>query len=175
MALEGIRKWLVACGATFGCTEVHPYRWPDADTRPEVPYMTYRVMRLLSDGVAMNGGRTSGVPGEEPHTVLSDSMEGFKANVRVELYNSEDGMGWLAKCGVAAGKEQAVKNIFYKSNIGFLKILDIVDETTWDDERINYKQVLTIQLRTVIVHEHKNYNALIDSVNIDDAIATDVD
>lgn len=169
--MDGIRDWLVACGATFGCREVHHYRWPDAKDRPEVPYLTYRATDLRTERPAIRGDRTSGITGEEAHTVLSESYQQFRAIVRVDLHNSEFGMGWLAKCGVACEKEQAIKTIFKQNNIGFREIISIEDMTTEDDERIYYHQRMMIVFRTVIVHVHKNYNFKIDTVDTSGAIS----
>lgn len=171
--MDGIRDWLVACGATFGCREVHHYRWADAKARHEVPYITYRAARLEPEGPAMRGAKTSGLTGEEAHTVNSESNRQFRVRVRVDLYNSEFGLGWLAKCATAAEKEQAIKNILKRSNTGFRELVDIEDLTEEDDERIYYHQRMVIVFRTVITHTHKNYNFKIDSVDTSGAIATE--
>ena len=171
--MDGIRDWLVACGTTFGCREVHHYRWADAKTRPEVPYLTYRAVMLEPERPAVRGNQTSGVDGEDAHTVLSESHRQFRVRVRVDLYNSEFGMGWLAKCATACEKEQAIKNIFRRSNIGFREVLSIDDRTEEDDERIYYHQRMLIVFRTVITHIHKNYNHKVDAVDTSGAIATE--
>jgi hypothetical protein len=163
--MDGIRDWLVACGATFGCTEVHHYRWADASTRPEVPYLTYKAVRLTPDPRPIRGAQTSGITGEEAHTVLSESSEQFQVVVQVDLYNSEFGMGWLAKAGVAAEKEQAIKNIFHHSNVGFKEVIGVEDYTEIDDdEDIRYHQRLTAIFRTVVTHVHKNYQYKVDTI-----------
>ena len=169
--MDGIRDWLVACGATFGCREVHHYRWTDAAARPEVPYITYRAVQLEGDGPAVRGAKTSGLDGEEEHTVNSESHRQFLVRVRVDLYNSEFGMGWLAKCITAAEKEQAIKNIFRGSNTGFQKLVNIEDMTNEDDERIYYHQRMTAVFWTVITHVHKNYNFKVDAVDSSGAVA----
>jgi hypothetical protein len=168
--MDGIRDWLVACGATFGCREVHHYRWPDASSRPEVPYLTYRAIRLVGDGPAVRGAKTSGLVGEEEHTVNSASNRQFLVQVRIDLYNSEFGMGWLAKAITAAEKEQAIDDIFRNSNTGFKELVDIEDMTDEDDERIYYHQRMIAIFWTVITHVHKNYNFKVDTVDISDAI-----
>jgi len=168
--MDGIRDWLVACGATFGCREVHHYRWADAAARPEVPYLTYRAVQLLPEGPAVRGVKTSGLEGEEEHTVNSSSDRQFRVRVRVDLYNSEYGMGWLAKCATAAEKEQAIKNVFRRSNTGYRELIEIEDMTEEDDERIYFHQRMTIVFRTVVTHVHKNYNAKIDVVDSSGAV-----
>lgn len=173
--MDGIRDWLVACGATFGCREVHHYRWADAYARPEVPYFTYRAMNLVPDRPAVRGAKMSGVEGEDPYTVLSDSHRQFRVTVRVDLYNAELGIGWLAKCAIACEKEQAIKNIFRDSNIGFKEVLEIEDHTEEDDERIYYHQRMMIVFRTVITHTHKNYNFKVDTVNTSGATTYDTE
>ena len=171
--MDGIRDWLVACGATFGCREVHHYRWADATARPEVPYITYRAIHMKGEGPAMRGAKTSNLDGEEIHTVNSESNRQFAVRVRIDLYNSEFGMGWLAKCVTAAEKEQAIKNIFRHSNTGFRELIDIEDMTTEDDERIYYHQRMVAVFRTVITHVHKNYNFKFDVVNNSGALDTE--
>ena len=171
--MDGIRDWLVACGATFGCREVHHYRWADAADRPEVPYLTYRAIQLTGEGPAVRGDKTSGLTGEEEHTVNSSSNRQFRVRVRIDLYNSEFGIGWLAKCITAAEKEQAIKNIFRHSNTGFKELVDIEDMTKEDDERIYYHQRMIAVFRTVIVHTHKNYNFLVDVVDSSGAVVTE--
>ena len=170
--MEGIRDWLVACGATFGCREVHHYRWPDAKARPEVPYMTYRPIRMVGEGKAQRGAKTSGVIGEDPHTVFSESYRQYAVTFRIDLYNSEFGMGWLAKCAIAAEKEQAIKNIFRATaaNTGFRELIDVDDLTEEDDERMYFHQRMMIVFRTVATHTHKNYNFKVDKVATSDAI-----
>jgi hypothetical protein len=171
--MDGIRDWLVACGETFGCREVHHYRWPDPDTRPEVPYLTYRATRVVPSRPGVRGARTSGVAGEDAHTVLSESHRQFLVDVRVDLFNSEFGLGWLAKCAVACEKEQAIKTIFQRNNIGFHDLLNIEDRTTEDAAEIDYHQRMTIQFYTTVTHTHKNLNHKIDSVDITAAIDTE--
>lgn len=168
--MDGIRDWLVACGATFGCREVHHYRWADASARPEVPYITYRAIHMTGEGPAMRGEKVSGLPGEEEHTVNSGSNRQFRVRVRIDLYNSEFGMGWLAKCITAAEKEQAIKNIFRHSNTGFKELVDIEDMTKDDDERIYYHQRMIAVFRTVITHVHKNHNFKVDTVDSSGAV-----
>jgi hypothetical protein len=120
---------------------------------------------------AVRGDRTSGVSGEDAYTVFSESHRQYRVTVRVDLYNSEFGMGWLAKCATACEKEQAIKTIFRNSNIGFKEVLDIEDRTRETDERIYFHQRMTINFRTVITHIHKNYNFLVDDVDITGAIS----
>jgi len=168
--MDGIRDWLVACGDTFGCREVHHYRWADAKARQEVPYLTYRATNLVPEGNAVRGDKTSGVAGEDAHTVFSETNKQFRVTVRVDLYNSEFGIGWLAKCGSACEKEQAIKSIFRGSNIGFREIVDIEDLTEEDDERIYYHQRMVIVFRTTITHVHKNYNFKVDEIDTTGAI-----
>ena len=171
--MDGIRDWLVACGATFGCGEVHHYRWADAAARPEVPYITYRATRIDAEGPAQRGAKTSGLTGEDPYTVNSESRRQFRVRVRVDLYNSEFGMGWLAKCITAAEKEQAIKTIFRNSNTGFKELVEIDDMTREDDERIYYHQRMTAVFRTVITHVHKNYNFKVDTVEHSVVVVTE--
>ena len=171
--MDGIEDWLVACGATFGCTEVHHYRWADADANPDVTYMTYRAVHIEPEGPAMRGAKTSGLSGEEAHTVNSSSNRQFRVRVCVDLYNSELGMGWLAKCATAAEKEQAIKNIFRQSNTGFKELISIDDQTQEDDDGLCYHQRMVIVFRTVITHTHKNYNFKVDAVDSTDAVATE--
>ena len=168
--MDGIRDWLVACGATFGCREVHHYRWADAAARPEVPYITYRAIHMDGEGPAMRGEKTSGLTGEEAHTVNSASNRQFRVRVRIDVFNSEFGMGWLAKCITAAEKEQAVKNIFRHSNTGFRELIDIEDMTKEDDDRIYYHQRMVAVFRTVITHVHKNHNFKVDAVDSSGAV-----
>lgn len=171
--MDGIRDWLVACGATFGCREVHHYRWADAEARAEVPYITYRALRVDGEGPAMRGEKVSGLAGEDAHTVNSGSNRQFRVRIRVDLFNSEFGMGWLAKCITAAEKEQAVKNIFRRANIGFRELVSIEDMTHEDDERIYYRQRMIAVFRTVITHVHKNYNFKVDDVDSSGAVVTE--
>ena len=173
--MDGIRDWLVACGATFGCREVHHYRWPDAENRPEVPYLTYRAVRVVPNRPAVRGTRTSGVTGEDAHTVFSESHRQFLVDVRVDLYNSEFGLGWLAKCAVACEKEQAIKTIFKRNNIGFYSngTLNIEDLTTETAAEIDFHQRMTIQFYTTVTHVHRNLNFKVDAVDITDAIDTE--
>jgi len=168
--MDGIRNWLVACGATFGCSEVHHYRWADAKARKEVPYITYRATRMVPEGKTIRGDQTSGITGEDPYTVLSESHGQFLVTLRVDLYNSEFGMRWLGACGVACEKEQAIINIKRRSNFGFRELVEIEDDTDEDDERIYYHQWMVVKVRTVITHTHKNYNHKVDSVDISDAL-----
>lgn len=171
--MDGIRDWLVACGATFGCREVHHCWWPDAKARPEVPYIIYEEFNMKGEGPAMRGAKTSGLTGEEKHTVNSSSYRQFCVIVHVDLYNSEFGMGWLAKAVTAAEKEQAIKNIYRHSNTGFKELVEIQNMNKKDDERIYYHQRMIAVFRTVITHVHKNYNFKVDTVDSSGAVVTE--
>lgn len=132
--------------------------------------MTYRATRIVPNRPGIRGARTSGVSGEDAHTVFSESHRQFLVDVRVDLYNSEFGLGWLAKASVACEKEQAIKNIFRRNNVGFHEVLLIEDLTTEDSADIDFHQRMTIQFYTTVTHVHKNLNAKIDSVDITGAI-----
>jgi hypothetical protein len=136
--------------------------------------MTFKAVRLTIDPRPLRGDQTSGVAGEETHTVLSESSGQAQVVVQVDLYNSEFGMGWLAKAGVACEKEQAIKNIFRKSNVGFMEVVSVDDYTEVDDDDdIRYHQRLTAVFRTVVTHIHKNYMYKVDTVNTSESIVFD--
>ena len=162
----GIKRWLVAVGRTFGCDQAHHVRWPDAKTRPEVPYFTYRVTNAAEDGPAVRGTKTSGITGEDPYTCDEQTWKQYRITVRIDLYRSEFGLGWLLKAAAAAEKEQAIKNIFHTSNIGWGRFISATDMTPDDDdERLDYHQRMIVELRTTIVHTQRNYNAKVETVD----------
>ena len=81
-------------------------------------------------------------------------------------------MGWLAKCAIACEKEQAIKTIFRRNNVGFkrqpVRVIDLTEE---DDDRIYYHQRLILDFWTSVTHVHKNHNFKVDDVDISAAIA----
>jgi len=160
----GIKQWLTACGQTYGCDRVYHYRCPDPSTRPEEPYLTYRELRALSDTPAMRGAKSVDIDGRPDNTTRTRTVKDFRVQIQVDLYNSEFGLGWLLKTATAAEKEQSIKNIFYRANLGWEDLISAEDLTTWDDERINYHHRIIVILRTTVVHTQEWTNPTIDAV-----------
>jgi len=160
--MEGVRKWLVACGAAFGVREVHPYRFTDASTRLEIPYITYTPTRLIPLGVSiMNSSELDG------YDVTSHSVKQVEVSLRIDLHNSELGLPFLAWCAIAAEKEQAIKDIFSQHKMAWKGLNEeIREETTFDDERLYYKQSMDVIVRSWLDYGHLNRNHLIDTVSL---------
>lgn len=120
-----IRPWLRACGRLFGVNEVHNYHWPDASTRQQEAFFTYRVLRASSgqDGVQTSeaaSGYTSTITGWEAHQTV----------VRVDLYRSINGVQELAKCCVAARFHEPIKAHFKNSGCAFSRQLTEIEDLT---------------------------------------------
>jgi hypothetical protein len=164
--MEGVRKWLVACGASFGVREVHPYRWADADTRPEVTYITYTPMSL-----EVVGGPLRNTPDVVDHDMTTHSVQVAEVALRIELYNdAEYGLPHIAWCAIAAEKEQAIKNIFSAYNMAFVSSERVVEETRYDDERIWYHQRMDVVIRCWLDYAHLNRNHKVDTVVLSDPV-----
>lgn len=164
--MDGIRKWLTACGAAFGVREVHPYRWADAPTdedagaRPEVPYLVY-----TPRSIALSGGPLRSNAEVDGYDVTMHSAQQAESLIRVDLYASEFGLLHLAWCAIAAEKEQAIKNIFDDYRMSFVKIDgDIEEKTRFDAASVHYHQRMDVIIRFWVDYGHFNRNHKVDTV-----------
>ena len=175
MQIDGIRRWLRYCGESFGCTQVHPYRWPDPSTKPEVPYMTFVIRRAETDPkYACRGGIVNEEVEEGLYDVKVTGAKQYQIELEVHLYNSPSGVADLAACDIGANRDQEIKNIFQANNLGYQGLSSIEDRTDYDDAEIHYHQVMVVRLNTVFQYEHVIKNHKVDDVTgIRDAIVVE--
>lgn len=164
--MEGIKIWLSACGASFGVREVHMYRWPDAETRPEIQYMTITPVCLLPLGVPLRN-----TPEVAGYDVTTHSVQQVEVTLRIDLYNDNLGLPHLSWCTIAAEKEQAIKNVCDQYSMAFKELDGEIEEhTKFDDERITYHQSMDVVFRVWLDYAHLNRNHKIDTVVLSDPV-----
>ena len=165
--MDGIRKWLVAVGASFGVREVHPYRWADAKTRPEVPYMTYTPVEAIPTGAVLRAK-----PDVDGYDVTNHSVCQAKVTLRIDLYNSAYGLAHLAWVAMAGEKEDAVSNIFHHHQMAYHGLDGAIQEhTESNDERIFYHQSMDVVVTTWLDYAHLNRNHKVDTVDLSGAVS----
>ena len=128
-----LRTWILACGKQFGIREATVYRWPDADSRQHEWYATYRMTSCVPDQVGIQ--RLNSKTG---NTVHRKGAQKHKVTCRIDLFNSQDGLYELAAWGVAAHHSPDIRKIFTDHGSTFIEVIEVIDDSTWDDEEIIY-------------------------------------
>lgn len=127
---DAIRKWLVASGTQFGIKYAYDYKLPDSDTRAQVPYFTYQIVNAekVGDGI-LNESTKSGT------TVYYHFVESWITNVRIDLYNSQDGFDELRSVWLGAHSVPEIRKIFADGDCEPKSILEInnVSQENIDD------------------------------------------
>lgn len=155
-----IRPWLIGCGHSLGVHEAHPYRWPDAATRYEVGYFTYRAL--------------SGVPVKERSEIINEAksgdydsiawyMQAWIVQYQIDLYNLESGLYDLGGICAAAGKEQAYIDLFKRNGTAWHSAELIEDLTNYDDAEIKYHHKLICKFEMQMLHKHEARTNVITS------------
>jgi hypothetical protein len=165
---KAIRPWLRLVGSTWGNTQVHEYRWPDASTRRQVEYFTWRQTGLTEAGerpIKLWDKKADGT------TVLRKSSKLWIATFKINLYRSQNGMAELAKCITAAKDDNPTIKQFF--NDGGMQLFDtepVQNETVEvaDQEGLkeNYHHSVIVKFYTNISISFEEKNEVVQSVNV---------
>jgi hypothetical protein len=154
-----IRPWIIAAGRDFGIRYGYPYRRPDDATKQEEIYFTYRITGSEPDETGRHSqdtktGYTANLSARKSHVNL----------VRIDLYNSEDGIRELNAMCIAAQDDGDIRNIFTSVGCSFIENLGVADETTWDAEEINHHHVLTCSFYENVEYNISKDNEVVESI-----------
>jgi len=135
-----IRPWLLACGKQYGINEAFYIRWPDESTRPETMFFTYK----LESTQRQDGPDTIDINEGSGYSATYKSIQPFITRVRVDLYNSEDGLYELASCCAALSGIDILIRAMRDKGLALYDIVSIDDDTVADDFEINHHQFAVI-------------------------------
>jgi hypothetical protein len=158
--LTTIRPWLLATGKQFGIREVHEMRWHDADNKPREMYCTWRIMNSIDEGdddVVFNLSTASG------NNLVSKYAETTLTTVNIDLYNSQNGVYEL-KSMCAGIHHQSIRALFEEKAALISKV--VTDESTWDDERIDYHQQAVLVFRENVANQITETNGVVTTIDI---------
>lgn len=155
-----IRPWLLACGAQHGNNQAYEYRRPDDSSRQEEPYYTYKETRLLpaEDG---RHAQTTKTGYDAHHSARKQHTHTWQ----IDLHNSEDGMRELAEACLMAQDNDSIKGIF-KSKCSFVEVVDITNESTFDDERIYHHHRLICTFYENIEYTLTDIDGVVEDVTV---------
>lgn len=159
-----IKLWLLAAGQQFGINEAHHIRWPDPDTRPQMPYCTYE----LTDTIPTQDGQQI-VKTKTGNTVHRWTMKKHLTTVEVHLYHSRAGLVELAAMAVAAQGEGAIPILLQSQAISFKRNVGVRDETPKNiqgDLTEHYHQVMVCEFGESIGHNMDEANGVVDTINL---------
>lgn len=148
-----IRPWLLACGNQYGINEAFYLRWPDESCRPETMFFTYRFE-----------GMSSGEPAKYNLSTGSGYSANYKSvgpwltRIRVDLYNSQDGLYELASLVEAIKGIPPITALFKAQNIGGHILDELEDDTDYDADEIEYHQHLVVSF-----HENVEFALTFDN------------
>ena len=157
--LNTIRPWLLATGQQFGIREVHEIRWHDEDNKPREMYCTWRIMGSEDE------------PGEDVHNLTTSSgnnavskyAESWLTTVQIDLHNSQDGIYELAS--MCAGlNHQSIITLFEEKLALYSKV--VTDQSTFDDERIDYHHRLVCVFRETIANEITETDGVVTTIRL---------
>lgn len=139
---ETIRPWLLTVAEPWGITQAHAYRWHDAvgKEKPE-RYFTYTPLRGERLDTAITDMSTA-----DGTTVTHRAMQQWAFYIRIDLYNSYDGLSELARCVVAAEHYQPIMNNFKAHGVSFHDVFESpIDESTPYDDEILYHHSMIVE------------------------------
>lgn len=164
-----VRPWLLAVGKQFGIRQAHDFRWPDAKTRPDEMYFTYRLMRTFPVSVGHHDLSSvitppgKGVPGND---VNRSGSKPYHTVVQIDLYNSQDGLYELAAIEVAAHASPIIRQLFQSKGVAFFEA-EITDETTFDDQRVDYHHRMIATFEENVEVSITEINGQVDDIVLD--------
>lgn len=163
---KAIKRWLEACSTAFSKAKAYDYIYPDASTRPEVEYFTYKIMSMDDDDTIPENQNT-----RTGDTLNRKSSAQWKTEVQIDLHRSEDGMAELARCAMCAkDKNSNIQSIFRRSGVGFVECLGITNETIEQEDRPGLKENYHHRMRCVfndrLTISFEEKNQVVDAVNI---------
>jgi hypothetical protein len=154
-----IRPWLLACGLQVGIRYVHEYRWHDADNKPDMPYCTYRIMSSIPENEGVHYLTTASI-----NTAVERAAQPWLTTVRVDLFNSQNGLYELASFCVAQESHPSIKELF-RQNATMVE-RSVEDLTEADDEELVYHHRLTAVFRENVEHTLEESNGVVDTIRL---------
>ncbi len=158
-----IRPWLLACGAQYGIREAHDYRFPDAKTRQHEMYCTYKMISSEPNQVGYQDLST-----KSGYDVSWKSVQKWYTIVEIDLYNSQDGLFELASFVVAQNNKDI--SAIFNDQCSLIDVVSLTNESTFDDERIDYHHKLIVRFEEDIEFVLDEINAIVETIDTDDAI-----
>lgn len=156
-----IKPWLLAVGKQFGINEAHEIRWADADTRNEEMYFTYRIRKMSKDDDGLLDRTTA-----DGNDSIQGAAQQWMTLVQVDLYRSQGGLGELAACCVAAQDPGPIFSILEAHGVAYIDNIEEPDDddTTWDDERIDYHHKMTCRFFEFAEYGIRNTNGVVQAM-----------
>jgi len=155
-----IRPWLLACGKRYGINEAFYLRWPDESSRPETMFFTYRFLGMTSkQPVSYNLNSGSG------YSATYKTEQPWMTSVRVDLYNSQDGLYELASCCAGLDGIEILKRIFSSKGIGGFELVELEDDTDFDADEIMYHQHMVLSFNENVSLALTFDNEVVEEIN----------
>ena len=158
---QTIRPWLLVCLRSFGVKEVYGYRLPDESTRPQEPYAIYTPVSSYPVQVGIQNLTTAPASDNDVNIRMAQEHE---TRIRVDYYDSPNGLYEIASCAVAA-RSQKIRDIFLPE-CAFKDVELLNDNTTFDSERIDYHHTMVVVFREFVECNIVDVNALIDQIDL---------
>jgi hypothetical protein len=156
-----IRPWIRACGKQFGVRVGEDYRWPDADSRQEEVYFEYKMTNASPE---QTGQQDLSYADEYDYKRLG--CQAYRVTVEITLYNAQDGMYILEGCGVAAHHSEPLRRLFKDAGVAFIEVQNITNQSTYDDEEINYEHQMVCAFREYAELELTEFNAVVETIRL---------
>lgn len=129
-------------------------------TRPREMYAIYRIMSYLPDQNSHQDLTTA-----IDYTALSSAEKVYVARVKVELFNSQNGIEELAEMCAAAEHNSIIKVGIKRGGAAFRQVISITNETKHNDERIDYHHVLVAEFSTNVFYVLEQSNEIVTTVD----------
>ncbi|MCP4550411.1 MAG: hypothetical protein GY835_28465 [bacterium] len=154
-----IRPWLLACGDQYGINHAVDYRLSDWKTRPDIMFCTYRV-----------AGSKPAVVGDfdlstaDSYSAVRRYGRLHQTVVEIDLYNSQNGLYELGAFCIAAQSSPVIREYFGANGCAFITPLEVSNESTFDDDEIEYLHRLTCAFYENPEHSLTQTNAVVDDI-----------
>lgn len=156
-----IRPWLLACGKQFGIRKAFDFRWADSENRQEEVYCDYRMTSAAPEEAGQHN--LSYAVGYDHHR---KGCMSYLITVEINLYNAEDGMYILEGFGVMAHHSEPLRRIFKNAGVAFVEVLNITDQSLFDDEEVEHHHRMVCTFRENAEMELTEVNAIVETIRL---------
>jgi hypothetical protein len=158
-----IRSWLLICGKQIGINDVYNTRWPDAETRPQVPFCTYHVFKANQEREECLDLSSK----DEENGLTKSASQLWSFEVEISIHNRIDGLNDLARFVVGAQSQPVIQQLFYEHGVSQFEIGEIIDETEYDmDYPYNYAHTLRCKFYENVEFSLYYPDEIVDTINV---------
>jgi hypothetical protein len=162
-----IRPWLIACNSEGGIGAVDFFDTAAPESDDLNIYFVYTVYAAVPNHERPIAKQKSA---EGSYDATVSGAQEWTWNVKIEIFNSQNGLAELAGIAVAAEIDQDLKNLFKASGVKFKDVLTVKNKSTRDGNRFFYRHEMEVNFNALAKFTHVKRNYRVSAVSVDGAV-----